>query len=116
MKEYITQEELELVAKKAVDRAIKKARKEANRIIAELTMPSVGSWNGKWTLEGETHTIVVNDDRALGLIGNYHYDFGDGWVANVEFRKAKPKEKVSNRFCGYEWMVKRILESGKIER
>ena len=115
MEEYITKEELEQVAKNAVDKAIKKAKKESNRIIAELTMPSVASWNGRWSGENDRHTIVVKDRRAKELIGNYRYDFGDGWSANVEFRKAELREKVSNKFCGYEWMVKSILENGRIE-
>ena len=115
MEEYITKAELEQVAKNAVEKAIKKAKKESNRIIAELTMPNVGSWNGKWTGEKDRYTIVVKNKRAKDLIGNYHYDFGDGWGANVKIRKAEPREKVTNKFASYEWMVKSILEKGKIE-
>lgn len=86
------------------------------RLIAELTMPNVGSWNGKWTGESNKYTISLNvsPKKAETIIGNYYYNFGDGWGANVEIRKPKNRERVTNKFCGYEWMTRSILANGKI--
>ena len=87
------------------------------RLIAILSMPGNNSWNGKWTGESENYSINVGNfgkTRAEELIGRYSYAFGDGWVASVEIRKAKPREKVSGKFCGYNWMVDSIIRDGKI--
>ncbi len=95
------------------------------RIIFELTMPNVGSWNGKWSGENGKYTISKNITKSnfkqkewqkkfynkleKGENLNYYYNFGDGWSANIEVRKAKPREKVTNKFYGYEWMAQSIL-------
>ena len=75
----------------------------------ELTMPNVGSWNGKWSGADRRYYIIksVNNKIADKLmegakqvpiyegifvrtqIGysplrkNYYYNFGDGWGANI---------------------------------
>jgi len=101
------------------------------RLIFELTMPNVGSWNGKWTgandkytiaykpnkvdLKKLPHLIKIIDKLKQGQNSNFYYNFGDGWGANVEVRLSKHREKATNKFCGYEWMIKSILEKGKIE-
>lgn len=86
------------------------------RLIAELTMPNVGSWNGKWTGERERYTKAISAPAkdAEKLIGSYYYNFGDGWGANVEIRKAEPRERVTNNFCGYDWMISSIKNNGYI--
>jgi hypothetical protein len=86
------------------------------RLIAELTMPNRGSWNGRWSGESSKYTkaISVAPKKVEALLGNYYYRWDDGWGANVEIRIAKPREKVTNRFCGYEWMVDSILKNGSI--
>lgn len=86
------------------------------RLIAELSMPNVGSWNGKWSGAGNTYTIAVQTTpkKKNELLGYYYYNFGDGWGAGVTIREPKPREKVTNRFCGYEWMVDSIKKHGKI--
>lgn len=81
------------------------------RLIAELTMPSNNSWNGRWTGEDNKYTKVftkTDSKKNREFIGNYSYDFGDGWRANVEVREAKPRERVSNKFSGYDWMITSI--------
>jgi len=115
---YIDYDEL---AKKVVDEleqrglTQRKAPKESNRIIAELSMPNIGSWNGKWTGSERKHTVLVGTGKGYAkLIGDYYYDFGDGWGASVEIRKAAPREKVTNMFCGYEWMIDSIKQHGGI--
>jgi hypothetical protein len=115
MDELLTKEELSEIASKAMDRAIKKEKRHRERIVAELTMPNVGSWNGKWTGDSDKHTILVKGKNAKELIGNYYYNFGDGWGASVEIRKAKPREKITNQFAGYEWMVESIKKHGVIK-
>ena len=87
------------------------------RLIAELTMPNIGSWNGKWSGENNRHTKIFSTSKSNKMdefIGNYLFNFGDGWSANVEVRKPLPKEKVSDRFCGYDWMIASIKKYKKI--
>jgi len=97
-----------------------------------LTMPNVGSWNGKWTGESNLYARVFNftnrygtskaaKDKAHSILaeGNYHYNFGDGWSANVEVKAVSASEatkirKESKGFCGYDWMIDSILQDGNI--
>ena len=88
------------------------------RLIAELTIPNIGSWNGKWTGSKNKYTKVFttsNSKKMLDFIGNYYYNFGDGWRAKVEIREALPREKVTNKFCGYDWMIASIKEHKEIK-
>ena len=68
-------------------------------IAFELSMPHVGSWNGRWTGEDRLYARVVNftnrygtskasKDKANSILEkeNYHYNFGDGWGANIEVK------------------------------
>lgn len=92
-----------------------------------LTMPNVGSWNGKFTGQGNLNCIVKSykkDDpilnKVLSMKQGYHYDFGDGWSVNIKSKeilgnqKAKYK-KESKGFYGYEWMVREIEQYGRIK-
>jgi len=100
------------------------------KVSFQLTMPNVGSWNGKWT-GAEKKYYVIRSFRAkegnklIGMIfmeGKKHwshYDFGDGWTARVEAEivdavEARKRQKASSGFCGYEWMVNSIIKHGKI--
>lgn len=92
----------------------------------ELTMPNVGSWNGRWTGSDDLHHIsrkvsldklkeIMKDDNTE----NFHYDFGDGWAANVKVypitvKENEEKQKLSKGFSGYEWMIDSILDIGEI--
>jgi hypothetical protein len=98
----------------------------------ELTMPNVGSWNGKWTGADKKYIKVLNITQRYGTSKaarlksaeilkerNYYYNFGDGWGANVSVKTVNAKEAARFRnesagFCGYEWMVDSILKYGKI--
>ncbi len=86
------------------------------RLIFELSMPSNNSWNGKWSGENNKYTVArkVSKKRALELEDYYHYNFGDGWAAGVSVREANPRERATNKFCGYEWMIDSIIDNGKI--
>ena len=88
-----------------------------------LSMPNVGSWNGKWTGRDNIYFISrKNRKKEAELDGKYfRYDFGDGWCAGIKCKKMTAQEanklrRKSKGFCGYEWMVKSILENGKIIR
>jgi hypothetical protein len=89
-----------------------------------LTMPNVGSWNGKWTASSNFHARVrkLDKPKAEKIIegNNFYYNFGDGWGANVEVKKVLAKEanqirKNTKGFCGYEWMIDSIINHGTIK-
>lgn len=86
------------------------------RVIFELSMPGNNSWNGKWSGEESTYTVTrrLTEKKFEDLKPRYTYSFGDGWVAAVAIRQAKPREKVTDRFCGYEWMIDSIIRRGAI--
>ncbi|MBA2877997.1 hypothetical protein HNR63_001051 [Anoxybacillus kamchatkensis] len=87
-----------------------------------LTMPNVGSWNGRWSGEKDLYVkfrTLKNKDAERVKEGNYYYDFGDGWGANVNVRVVDSKEKQrlqrkSKGFAGYDWMIDSIIENGEI--
>jgi hypothetical protein len=92
----------------------------------ELSMPNVGSWNGRWSGESKRYIIrktirsQKDIEKVQSLIGYHYYNFGDGWGAGItvteidssESRKLDKYKK--NGFCGYEWMVKSLWNYGKI--
>lgn len=88
------------------------------RVLFRLSMPSVNSWNGRWSGEEKNYVLVksVPDVRAaeLGLPKSWTYSFGDGWVARVSGCEMGPGERKpkSDGFCGYDWMVANILRWG----
>lgn len=96
-------------------------------IAFELTMPGVGSWNGKWT--GDKDLFVrcktLTKPEAEKILGDkserhFSYRWDDGWRANVLARKIdsaekKVLEKKSSGFCGYDWMISSIIEHGEIK-
>lgn len=87
-----------------------------------LSMPNVGSWNGKWTGEGKIYARVFKVSKKNDKIkdGDYfRYNFGDGWSAGVSIKFVDGNEAVKIRrktsgFCNYEWMIKSIIEHGEI--
>lgn len=93
------------------------------RVEFKLSMPNVGSWNGKWSGEGKRYalnrTITENQAKLLGLRGgypNWYHSFGDGWGASISAKILEKGERFqkSNGFCGYDWMVDNILYYGRI--
>lgn len=94
----------------------------------ELSMPNVGSWNGKWTgkdrFYARTKRFSGKDKIAESekILANryYRYDFGDGWSAGVSVEKIDGKEatkvnKKTSGFCGYDWMIDSIINFGEIK-
>ena len=89
----------------------------------ELTMPNVGSWNGKWTGSDRKYFVIRKFDNKTAdkimegakssplyegifirkLIGytnpmkNYYYNFGDGWGANICVEQVDAKEANKRR-------------------
>lgn len=88
----------------------------------ELSMPGRGSWNGSWAGEKKRYVkfrSLRNDEQDNIEESSYHYDFGDGWRANVEVKivdydKKKRLKKVSSGFCNYDWMIDSIIQNGEI--
>lgn len=94
----------------------------------ELSMPNVGSWNGRWTGEDRYYAKVINIGRTKEKIklGNeileeesYYHSFGDGWGMNISVRKVNGKEaskirSKSKGFCGYDWAIESIIKNKKI--
>lgn len=101
-------------------------RKEnKTKVLFTLSMPCNNSWNRKWTGDNRCNCITKTAFRYNKPIypnlkeGNYQYDFGDGWVANVNVKFVTPSEakslmKKSDGFCGYEWMCDELMATGKI--
>jgi hypothetical protein len=89
---------------------------KAHRYVFILSMPGNNSWNGKWSGEDNDYSVArtLTGKKAAQLKNYYSYSFGDGWVAGITIRPAKTREKVSNKFCGYEWMIDSILRYGEI--
>lgn len=97
----------------------------------ELTMPNVGSWNGKWSGADRKYFIIrkmserffnkqehFSEIKSKGF-ANFYYGWDDGWGANVRVEiidgiKSRKRRKQSNGFCGYDWMVDSIILHGKI--
>lgn len=81
-------------------------------------MPSNNSWNGKWSGAENKHTVAkaMTEKKYKSLKDYYSYSFGDGWVAAIAVRRAKPREKATNKFCGYNWMIDSILYNGEIKQ
>jgi hypothetical protein len=99
------------------------------RLMAQLTMPCKGSWNGKWSGEDETYTkaFLVSKEKAKEIlydnlskgkdanVGIRHtYAWGDGWVANVRIYEPRKGERETGKFYGYEWMIDSIVDKGYI--
>lgn len=105
---------------------VKKLKETKNVALFLLTMPNNNSWNGKWSGEKDIHAFSQIAFRRGKPIfpnlkeGNFFYDFGDGWGANIEVKyttssEAKKIIKKSKGFCGYEWMCYEIMQNGRIK-
>ena len=90
-------------------------------IIFTLSMPTRGSWNGRWSGEDRVYARVFhNNDVSKDIIGkDFYYNWDDGWCACVSVTKVDSKEaakirKKSAGFCGYDWMIRSIIKNGEI--
>lgn len=93
----------------------------------ELSMPDIGSWNGRWSGENNLYAKVISFKgkarekiaQEITEIGDFYYNFGDGWSANINVEKIDSKEtakvkRKSKGFYGYEWMIDSIIKNKKI--
>jgi hypothetical protein len=91
-----------------------------------LSMPNCASWNGRWSGEGRKYVVIetfrgkASTAKAEKIrdTGYYHYSWQDGWgagitVKEVDSSQAARLRKESQGFCGYEWMVRSIIEYGQ---
>jgi hypothetical protein len=91
------------------------------RIEFRLSMPSTGSWDGRWSGEGRNYVIVrtmsdVEADKLLDGLAHrsWYHSWRDGWAALVTARVMDRGERArkSDGFGGYDWMVANILWYG----
>lgn len=90
-----------------------------------LSMPNVGSWNGKWSGSEKLYAIVKNirsKKLAEKIIAeeSFYHNFGDGWGASVSVKQVDTKTAAKIRrktqgFCGYDWMVTSIIGNLEIK-
>jgi hypothetical protein len=90
-------------------------------IVFELTMPHVGSWNGKWSGADKRYIRTIDERRVPKECWDkdFHYRWDDGWCACVSVKRIKASEAKklkmrSSGFCGYDWMIRSIIECGCI--
>ena len=90
-------------------------------IAFELTMPNKGSWNGRWSQEGQVFVRCYDQRKVPKEYWNksFYYRWDDGWTACVAANKvttaeAKKLERQSKGFCGYDWMIRSIIQHGFI--
>ena len=83
----------ETEAIKAFEERIKPKEKPKSKLLFILTMPNVGSWNGKWTGSDRVYARARNAKQYPNCKeDNYYYSWNDGWGANVEVRKVTVAE------------------------
>ena len=121
----ITQEEKNQVIEEYLK---EKESKKPIIIQFTLSMPNRNSWNGRWSGEKDLFAIIKKfstisaKENAKNILqkGDFYYNFGDGWGANVNAKQVTGREasiakKKSRGFCGYNWMVESILNKGEIK-
>ena len=88
-----------------------------------LSMPGRNTWNGRWSGDERRHTIVrkLTPKLEAALDGQkFRYSWPDGWMACITVEKidgvrSRKERRLSNGFCGYEWMVNSIIQHGVIK-
>ena len=92
-------------------------------IVFQLTMPNVGSWNGRWSGSDRIYCrIYPNNEIPKNVIGkDFYYSWPDGWTAcvsvrKVDYREAKKLKELSAGFYGYDWMIESILKHEAIRK
>lgn len=75
-------------------------------IIFTLSMPTRGSWNGRWSGEDRVYArIFHNNDVPKDIIGkDFYYNWDDGWCACVSVTKVDSKEaaKIRKKSAGFK--------------
>lgn len=92
----------------------------------KLSMPNIGSWNGKCSREENLYVKIRNlkgsvksksgiNAQEILTKGYFRYDFGDGWAVGITVTKVDSKEAAKLRrktqgFLNYDWMIDSIIE------
>lgn len=92
-----------------------------------LSMPSVRSWNGRWSGEDKIYVRVrdlrsKSDTKHLDALlekGYFTYRFSDGWVAGIDVKtvtsyEAQKLRAKSAGFSGCDWMIDSLIAKGEI--
>ena len=90
-------------------------------IVFELTMPNVGSWNGRWS-GADRRYIRTKKERDVPKTvwdKSFYYRWDDGWgacvsVTQMPCQEARKLERQSSGFCRYDWMISSIIKRGYI--
>jgi hypothetical protein len=81
-------------------------------------MPSVASWDGKWTGADRNYTVVrwVPDHAEDNFMDgrstkSWCHHWEDGWCACVTAHivSTDGHQNKSDGFCGYDWMIDNII-------
>ena len=90
-------------------------------IVFEVTMPPVGAWNGRWSGADKRYIRTMDERKVPRECWNkdLYYRWDDGWGACVSVKRTKASEAKklqmrSSGFCGYDWMIRSIIECGCI--
>lgn len=91
-------------------------------IVFELTMPHRGSWNNKWSGDGDRFIRVKHEADVPKEVWDreFTYRWDDGWEACVTVTRmpadvARKLKKKSAGFSSYDWMIRSIINKGFIE-
>lgn len=91
-------------------------------IVFELSMPNVGSWDGKWTQSDQLFIRTMQERKVPKEYWNrsFYHHWDDGWTACVtttqmSYSEARKLERKSHGFCGYDWMIRSIIRQGEIQ-
>lgn len=91
------------------------------RVMFTLSMPGRSSWDGRWSGQGRNYILVHRlGAKALAELmdgkpeRSWFHRWDDGWMACITARVLEPGSRVpkSDGFCGYDWMVRNILDHG----
>ncbi len=94
-------------------------------ILYTITMPNVGSWNGKFSgadnFYGTVRSYPSKSDVPAKVLSkkSFYYNLGDGWGASVSCEEIPTNKKSvimkrSQGFMGYDWMIHEIEHYGRI--
>lgn len=90
-------------------------------IVFELTMPNVGSWNGKWSGANRRYIRVHREQSVPKELWerSFYYSWNDGWTACISVTRmpsteARKLERKSAGFRNYDWMITSIIKNGCI--
>ena len=92
-------------------------------VVFALTMPGIGSWNGRWSGEGRYYARVKRNNEVPAAVKGqeFRYRWDEGWEACITVRKVDAREAAklrsrSDGFLRYDWMIESIIKHGEIRK